>query len=93
MKEQLYRLESLSPSTVEFQSLLEQTMGNLRVHCDSEEEDLPLLEFLLGIEKSKEAAASFQRTKMFVPTMWLMGVRVVFQSTHSSLLQTTLQRS
>lgn len=49
-------------------------MAHLRPHNDSEEnEDLPKLEPILGVERSKEAAATFSRTKKFVPT------RFVFQ--------------
>ena len=44
-------------------------MDHLRPHNDSEEQkDLPMLEKAIGIHDSKEAAASFTRTKKFVPT-------------------------
>lgn len=44
-------------------------MEHLREHNDSEElKDLPPLERALGAEASQKAAASFSRTKKFVPT-------------------------
>ena len=69
MKERLYRLESLSPGSADYASLLSEVMAHLREHNDSEElKDLPQLERVLGTEASQKAAASFSRTKLFAPT-------------------------
>ncbi|KAG6919344.1 hypothetical protein DXG01_006891 [Tephrocybe rancida] len=69
VKEQLYKLESCKPGTSEHEALLKSIMDHLHEHNDSEEQqDLPLLEPALGEEGSKSAAASFTRTKQFVPT-------------------------
>lgn len=47
-------------------------MEHLKLHNDSEEQrDLPLLELALGLNNSEVAAASFTRTKKFVPTRWV----------------------
>ena len=68
-KENLYKLESLTPGTTEHASLLKEIMDHLHKHNDSEEkEDLPRLEPVLGEEGSIEAALSFSRTKHFAPT-------------------------
>jgi len=69
VKEQLYNLEQLSAGTSEYDRTITKVMEHLRPHNDSEErEDLQLLEPLLGMDGSKEAAASFKRTKQFAPT-------------------------
>ena len=69
MKEKLSLLESLTPGTLEYHDTITQVMEHLHSHNDSEEvEDLPLLEPILGEIESQEAAASFSRTKKFVPT-------------------------
>ncbi|KAF9071202.1 hypothetical protein BDP27DRAFT_1361990 [Rhodocollybia butyracea] len=69
VKEQLYKLDSLTAGTNEFDVLISEVMGHLRPHNDSEEiKDLPQLEPKLGPEGSKQAAASFKRTKKFAPT-------------------------
>jgi len=69
VKEHLYKLESLKAGTAEFHSTLKDVMDHLHKHNDSEEqEDLPKLEAVIGKEASKEAAASFSRTKKFAPT-------------------------
>ncbi|KAF9044216.1 hypothetical protein BJ165DRAFT_1347876 [Panaeolus papilionaceus] len=69
VKEMLYNIESLNPGTQEYSSLLKSVMDHLRPHNDSEEQkDLPLLEKAIGVEASADAAASFKRTKKFVPT-------------------------
>lgn len=76
MKEQLYNLEQLSPGTAEYDQTISKVMEHLREHNDSEErEDLPLLEPLLGMDASKEAAASFKRTKQFAPTRSVIDLR------------------
>lgn len=75
VKEHLHKLEGLKPGTDEYESTMKAVMGHLRHHNDSEEEnDLPPLEKKLGDEGSKAAAASFSRTKKFVPTRY--GVRL-----------------
>jgi hypothetical protein len=65
----LYKQESLKAGTDEYHKNLKEVIDHLRPHAASEEQnDLLLLEPLLGVERSKELAASFERTKMFVPT-------------------------
>ncbi|KIK57150.1 hypothetical protein GYMLUDRAFT_75676 [Collybiopsis luxurians FD-317 M1] len=69
VKEQLYKLDSLTAGTDEYDTLIKQVMAHLRKHNDSEEiKDLPQLEPKLGTEGSQQAAASFTRTKKFAPT-------------------------
>ncbi|CAG7850447.1 Uncharacterized hemerythrin-like protein C869.06c [Serendipita indica DSM 11827] len=69
VKELLYQLESLSAGTDQFDTKLKAIVDHLKPHNDSEEQnDLPALERVLGPENSKKAAASFERTKKFVPT-------------------------
>jgi hemerythrin superfamily protein len=69
VKEKLYKLESLTPSTDEYNILLKQTMADLRQHMEEEEKhDLPTLEAAIGEEHSRKAAKDFVRTKKFVPT-------------------------
>lgn len=69
VKEQLSHLESLTPGTAEYDSTITSIMEHLHKHNDEEEtKDLPLLEPKLGIEKSREEAKVFSRTKKFVPT-------------------------
>ncbi|KAF5382333.1 hypothetical protein D9757_008460 [Collybiopsis confluens] len=69
VKEQLYKLDSLTAGTDEYDTLIKQVMAHLRTHNDSEEiKDLPQLEPKLGAEGSQQAAASFKTTKKFAPT-------------------------
>ncbi|PVG01603.1 hypothetical protein CPB86DRAFT_727372, partial [Serendipita vermifera] len=69
VKKLLYHLESLKADQQEYHDTMKQVMDHLKPHNDSEEvNDLPVLEPLLGAEGSKAAAASFSRTKKFVPT-------------------------
>lgn len=69
MKEQLYKLESLNAGTAEYNNTLKAVMEHLKPHNDSEElKDLPMLEAKISEEDAKAAAASFKRTKKFVPT-------------------------
>lgn len=71
VKEKLYNLESMTPGSPEYDSLLKDVMAHLHEHNDSEEQkDLPMLEPQLGPDNSKSAAASFSRTKKFVPTRY-----------------------
>ncbi|OBZ77849.1 hypothetical protein A0H81_02232 [Grifola frondosa] len=68
-KEQLYHLESLSPGSAEFDSVITKVMDALHHHNDDEEiKDLPLLEPAIGEEASEEAALSFKKTKKLAPT-------------------------
>ena len=69
VKQDLYRLESLSPGTEEYHKLIEDMMARLHHHNDDEEiKDLPALEAVISKESSKEAALSFKKTKKLVPT-------------------------
>ncbi|TDL19007.1 hypothetical protein BD410DRAFT_774379 [Rickenella mellea] len=69
VKEHLYKLEGMKAGTPEYSSLLNEIMEHLHKHNDSEEQnDLPPLEKEIGGAASHEAAASFKRTKKFVPT-------------------------
>ncbi|KAE9405682.1 hypothetical protein BT96DRAFT_915894 [Gymnopus androsaceus JB14] len=69
VKEQLYKLESLTAGTNEYDTLLKEVMAHLHKHNDSEEiNDLPKLEQQLGQDGSQQAAAKFTRTKKFAPT-------------------------
>lgn len=48
-------------------------MDHLKHHNNDEEvKDLPVLEPLLGEERSRAAAKEFTRTKMFVPTRYVV---------------------
>ncbi|KAL9021815.1 MAG: hypothetical protein Q9180_008589 [Flavoplaca navasiana] len=69
VKEDLYRLQSLSPSSSEFSPLLDRLMTDLHEHIKHEsEEDMPRLEGKLSREESQDLARSFERTKMITPT-------------------------
>lgn len=69
MKTQLYTLESLKAGSEDYHDLIASMMEGLHRHNDEEEtKDLPLLEKAIGIDASKEAAASFKKTKKLVPT-------------------------
>jgi len=69
VKEMLSNLESLTPGTSEYDTIIEKMMFSLHHHNDDEEvKDLPQLEPHLGEEGSKHAAAQFSLTKKFVPT-------------------------
>ncbi|KAH9476295.1 putative hemerythrin-like protein [Psilocybe cubensis] len=69
VKNLLYQLESLKPGTSQHADLLKNIVDHLKPHNDSEEqEDLPLLQKAIGEQGSQDAAASFKRTKKFVPT-------------------------
>ncbi|KXN85747.1 hypothetical protein AN958_10930 [Leucoagaricus sp. SymC.cos] len=69
VKEQLYELQSIIPNTSDHLLKMQEIMNHLRPHNDSEEnEDLPLLEKVIGAEGSKQAAQDFKKTKGFVPT-------------------------
>lgn len=69
VKEDLYKLQSLSPSSPSFAPLLERLLTDLHTHIEHEsKEDMPRLEKLLSKEESQTLAKSFERTKMIVPT-------------------------
>lgn len=69
VKEDLNILQDLSPSDPKFSPLLEQLMKDLHFHIEHEsQEDMPRLEKVLPKEESEKIAASFARTKNFVPT-------------------------
>ncbi|KAL8947540.1 MAG: hypothetical protein Q9222_006189 [Ikaeria aurantiellina] len=69
VKEDLYKLQSLSPSSSSFFPLLDRLMTDLHEHIKHEsEEDMPRLEEKLSREESQALAQSFERTKMITPT-------------------------
>ena len=69
VKEKLYRLESMTPGTSEYDNMLKEVMDHLHEHNDNEEQkDLPLLESKIGQEDCHKAAVTFSRTKKFAPT-------------------------
>ncbi|CAO1597548.1 MAG: hypothetical protein LQ349_005816 [Xanthoria aureola] len=69
VKEDLYKLQSLSPSSSKFSPLLDRLMTDLHEHIKHEsEEDMPRLEEKLSREESQALARSFERTKMITPT-------------------------
>ena len=73
----LYDLEGLEPGTQEHSLLVEKIMATLHQHNDDEEiEDLPKLERAIGEQASRDAAASFKRTKQFVPTRSVLFFRI-----------------
>ncbi|KAK7042210.1 Hhe domain protein [Favolaschia claudopus] len=68
VKEMLYKMESMTPGSAEYDKILERMMASLHEHNDSEEvNDLPLLEPHLG-EGSQQVASQFSLTKKFAPT-------------------------
>ncbi|KAF9556871.1 hypothetical protein CPC08DRAFT_764939 [Agrocybe pediades] len=69
VKELLYQIESVKVGTEEHASILKAVVDHLKPHNDSEEQkDLPALQKAIGNDAAAEAAASFKRTKKFVPT-------------------------
>ncbi|KAI4198738.1 MAG: hypothetical protein LQ348_001986 [Seirophora lacunosa] len=69
VKEDLYQLQSLSPSSDTFSPLLDRLMTDLHEHIQHEsEEDMPRLEGMLSREESQALAQSFERTKLITPT-------------------------
>ena len=71
VKQELYKLESLSPGTDEYHTLITRMMTALHHHNDDEEiKDLPLLEPAIGKEASKRAAQEFKTTKKLAPTRY-----------------------
>lgn len=77
VKEKLSQLESMKHGP-EYNALLDEVMTHLRKHNESEEqEDLPMLEREIGEEASAKAAKSFKTTKKFVPTRYVVALRMV----------------
>ncbi|KAK7726062.1 hypothetical protein SLS57_003652 [Botryosphaeria dothidea] len=69
VKQDLARLQDMSPADAEFPPLLERLMHDLHTHIEHEKnEDMPRLEKLLQPDESKALAAEFLRTKRIVPT-------------------------
>ncbi|KAI0795074.1 hypothetical protein C8Q75DRAFT_712265 [Abortiporus biennis] len=69
VKEDLHKLEYLTPGSEQYDKLVTNMMSSLHHHNDDEEiKDLPLLESVIGEEASRQAAAGFKTTKKFVPT-------------------------
>jgi len=68
-KKQLYELERTDISTPQYPTLFKELMDDLKTHMKSEEEN-DLIEFEKSVPEGESAsmAASFSRTKMFVPT-------------------------
>jgi len=69
VKEDLYRLQSMSPDAADFDPLLEKLITDLHAHIEHEKsEDMPKTEEVLSREESQALARSFERTKMLTPT-------------------------
>ncbi|RAL10925.1 HHE domain protein, partial [Aspergillus homomorphus CBS 101889] len=69
VKELLYKFQGLQPNDPEFMPVLKNLWENLAQHIKEEEgKDLPQLEESLDDAESRQMAASFHRTKQFVPT-------------------------
>lgn len=69
VKEDLYKLQSMSPSDAQFLPLLDLLLKDLHTHIEHEsKEDMPRLEKILSREESQLLANKFERTKMFTPT-------------------------
>ena len=81
VKNRLYNLEKLNVGTPEHAQLLKDIMDHLKPHIEGEEHnDFPKLEKAIGVQGSKEAAASFARTKKFVPTRYAHLCFIIFQT-------------
>ncbi|EPE28356.1 hypothetical protein GLAREA_09476 [Glarea lozoyensis ATCC 20868] len=69
VKEDLSKLQNMSPQTPEFWTLLETLITDLHTHIEHEKNhDMPRLESVLPPGESEKIALSFARTKKFVPT-------------------------
>lgn len=69
VKEDLYTLQSLPPSSPTFIPTLDTLLKDLHSHIEHEKnEDMPRLEKLLSREESKSLADYFVRTKRITPT-------------------------
>lgn len=69
VKEDLYKLQSMSPSDSDFLPTLDHLLTDLHAHIEHEKnEDMPRLEKLLSAEESRSLAEHFVRTKQITPT-------------------------
>jgi hypothetical protein len=69
VKEDLAKLQNMSPDNSKFMPMLSQLMDDLHKHIEHESnEDMPRIEKVLSREESKALARSFERTKMITPT-------------------------
>jgi hypothetical protein len=69
VKEHLYEFQGLRPEEEAFIPTLKTLWGHLEQHIKEEEtNDLPSLEKTLDETESDQMAASFGRTKKFIPT-------------------------
>lgn len=69
VKEDLYKLQSMSPNDSQFMPLFDQLLHDLHTHIEHESnEDMPRLEKLLSREESRALANQFERTKIILPT-------------------------
>ena len=69
VKEDLYTLQSMSPSSPTFIPTLDTLLKDLHDHIEHEKnEDMPRLEKLLSREESKSLADQFVKTKRITPT-------------------------
>ena len=69
VKEDLYKLQSMLPSSPDFSPLLTHLLDDLHHHIEHEaNEDMPRLEKLLSREESMQLANQFELTKMILPT-------------------------
>jgi hypothetical protein len=69
VKNDLFKLQSMSPDDAEFSTLLETLMNDLHTHIKHEQnEDMPLLEKVLPEADSEALALQFARVKKLVPT-------------------------
>jgi len=69
VKDDLYKIQSMSPDHVDFLSLFDHLLEDLHTHIEHEKkEDMPRLEKLLSREESRDLANQFERTKIILPT-------------------------
>lgn len=69
VKQDLYKLQSMSPDSDDFMSLFDTLLKDLHNHIAHEsQEDMPRLEKVLSRQESKELANQFERTKLITPT-------------------------
>ncbi|KAF2088221.1 HHE domain protein [Saccharata proteae CBS 121410] len=69
VKNDLSKIQDMSPDDPAFDAAFELLMTDLHTHIEHEKKyDMPKTEALLSRDESKQLAAEFQRTKMIVPT-------------------------
>ncbi|KAJ9116327.1 hypothetical protein QFC22_004767 [Naganishia vaughanmartiniae] len=69
LKKELYKFQSLSCTSDDWEPTIKHLYEDLKQHIvEEEKDDLPKLEKAIERTESDNLAASFQRTKMFVPT-------------------------